>query len=84
MAIEWNEDMSTGIPEIDEEHKEWLRRYNEFDNAVSNQQGKELTKVALRFFEQYTEFHFPNEEWRASNHPSPVAEKNREEQDLLR
>ena len=35
MAIEWNEaKLGTGLPDIDEQHRERLRRYNEFDNAV--------------------------------------------------
>jgi hypothetical protein len=35
MPIEWNKAiLGTGLPDIDEQHREWLRRYNEFDNAV--------------------------------------------------
>ena len=37
MAIKWNDEkMATGLPEIDSQHKEWIRRFNEFDDAVVN------------------------------------------------
>ena len=83
MPIEWNEGMSTGIDDIDIEHKEWLRRYNEFDDAVINNHGSKMIAVALRFFKQYTEFHFPNEETRVPNYLSLAAQRNREEHVLI-
>ena len=79
MAIEWSESMSTGIPEIDEEHKEWIRRFIKFDNAVINNLGMDTIQEALTFFEQYTETHFPHEEERAKNITAPIAEKNRDQ-----
>ena len=41
MTINWDaEKMTTGIGEIDEQHKEWIRRFNEFDDAVTSQRRK--------------------------------------------
>ncbi len=37
MSIVWDEArLGTGLPDIDEQHREWIRRYNDFDSAVAN------------------------------------------------
>jgi hemerythrin len=79
MTIEWNESMSTGVPEIDKEHKEWLRRFNKFDEAVINRLGMEAVQEALAFFEQYTETHFPHEEEISRHRSAQMVQKNREQ-----
>ena len=84
MAIEWNESMSTGVLEIDEEHKEWLRRFNKFDDAVINRLGMETVQEALAFFEQYTETHFPHEEELSRHSPASMAQENRDQHQEFR
>jgi hemerythrin-like metal-binding protein len=65
MPIEWNEEkIGDGLPDIDEQHREWLRRYNEFDNVVMKGQGSEVIFSTLAFMVQYTETHFSHEEAR--------------------
>jgi hemerythrin len=78
MAIEWNEKkMATGFPGIDAQHKEWIRRCNEFDDAVVNRKGKEAIQNTLDFLTQYTETHFVAEEVLMAKHNSPIQEQNR-------
>ena len=78
MAIEWNDEkLATGFSEIDEQHKEWIRRVNEFDDAVVNRKGQEAIQNTLDFLTQYSETHFAGEEALMAQHDSPVQEANR-------
>ena len=75
MTIEWNsEKMATGFPEIDAQHKEWIRRVNEFDDAVVNRKGLEAIQNTLDFLAQYSETHFSGEEVLMTQHNSLVQE----------
>ncbi len=85
MAIKWDpEIMSTGSIVIDDQHKEWIRRFNQFEDAVINRHGTEAIYDALQFFMSYTETHFPYEEALMKKYNCPVAELNRAEHDLFR
>jgi hemerythrin len=85
MAVEWDyAQMTTGLSEIDEEHKEWIRRFNEFEAAVVEGQGLEEIRHTLHFLAQYTETHFAHEEARMAQYNSPVAALNRAEHDRFR
>ena len=85
MAIEWNEaKLGTGLPDIDEQHKEWLRRYNEFDNAVMNGQGLDVIFSTLAFMVQYTETHFSHEEARMAECGCKAQGANRAAHDQFR
>ena len=78
MAIEWNaERMATGLPEVDAQHREWIRRINEFDNAVVNQKGHDAILSALDFLTQYSETHFVSEEASMARLNSPALDANR-------
>ena len=85
MAIEWNDEkMATGFPEIDAQHKEWIRRINEFDDAVVNRKGQEAIQNTLDFLAQYSETHFAGEEALMAQRNSPVQEPNRAAHDEFR
>ena len=85
MAIEWNDEkMATGFPEIDAQHKEWIRRINEFDDAVINRKGQEAIQNTLDFLTQYSETHFAGEEALMAQRNSPVQEPNRAAHDEFR
>jgi hemerythrin-like metal-binding protein len=75
MAIQWNpEKMATGFADVDAQHQEWIRRYNQFDAAIQNQHGMESVRSTLDFFINYAETHFALEEARmAENHCSSAA-----------
>jgi hemerythrin len=85
MAVEWDyAQMTTGVPEIDEEHKEWIRRFKEFEAAVIEGRGLEKIQNTLHFLAQYTETHFVHEEAYMAQYDSPVAALNRAEHDRFR
>jgi hemerythrin len=85
MAIEWNDEkMATGLPEIDAQHKEWIRRFNEFDDAVVSQKGQGAIQSALDFLTQYSEIHFAGEEASMARLNSPALAANRAAHDEFR
>ena len=62
-TITWNpKTMSTGVPEVDAQHQEWIRRYNQFDDAISQGKGIEAVQSTLDFFIGYADVHFKFEE----------------------
>ncbi len=63
MAIVWNEQaMSTGAPEIDEEHREWIRRFNAFDAALEQGYGLDSINSNLNSLVKISNSHFLHEE----------------------
>ena len=85
MAIEWNDEkMATGFPEIDAQHKEWIRRINEFDDAVVNRKGQEAIQNTLDFLTRYFETHFVDEEAIMAQLNFPLREPNRAAHDEFR
>jgi hemerythrin len=62
MAIEWQEDLVLGIPEIDEQHQEMFRRFAAFSEACQEEQGRELLMELLSFMQLYAQSHFATEE----------------------
>jgi hemerythrin-like metal-binding protein len=85
MAISWHqESMSTGVPEIDAEHKELLRRFNDFHEAVKNRHGKEALERTLTFLTAYTASHFTHEEACMSRLRCRAAEANKVAHDAMR
>jgi len=63
MSIIWDDaKFGTGVPEIDVQHIEWLRRVNLFDDAVMNGRERELIYNTLAFLVEYTIQHFALEE----------------------
>ena len=84
MAIEWDDSLSTGVVEIDNEHKEWIRRFNEFDKMVMEKKGPEVILDALNFFDQYAEYHFSHEEASTQHFNNTFVEKNKSEHQKYR
>ena len=85
MTIEWNDEkMATGFPEIDAQHKEWIRRVNEFDDAVINHKGQEVIQNTLDFLTQYSETHFADEEAIMAQHNSQLQKPNKTAHDEFR
>src|SRR5690242_9051893 len=60
--IAWNSSFKIGVPEIDEQHEEWVRRCNEFSEAVKKGKGGEEIYNFLLHMQNYTIFHFKEEE----------------------
>jgi hemerythrin len=77
MALKWDEKrMTTGQPIIDAQHKEWIMRFNEFDDAIISGRGNEIIIKTLEFLKQYTNTHFATEEEAMARLHTPVQDKN--------
>lgn len=77
-TISWNpKTMATGVPVVDAQHQEWIRRYNEFDKAISQGKGLEAVQDTLDFFIAYADVHFKFEEAVMAERRCPAAEANR-------
>lgn len=85
MRIEWDpEKMSTGLPDVDRQHQEWINRYNQFADAINAGHGLEAIRSALDFFAKYAETHFALEEARMTEYNCPAAAANREDHQKMR
>ena len=62
MGIAWGEHLATGITEVDDQHRELLRRLNEFLDACDAGKGKEELIGMLQFLDEYVVIHFSTEE----------------------
>lgn len=60
--VEWSEDLSVGIEEIDEQHKVLLGLVNQMHAAIKSRQGNEAVGVILEELADYTRIHFSVEE----------------------
>ena len=75
--IIWNpQKMATGVPEVDAQHQEWIRRYNKFNDAIHQGKGIEAVQSTLDFFIEYTDIHFGLEEAAMAEHNCPAAKDN--------
>ncbi len=62
MKIEWTDDLSTGIPEMDEQHKRLIALLDGFYTAVERGEREEGIRTLFEGVDQYTVFHFSAEE----------------------
>jgi len=60
--IEWSDDLSVGIEEIDEQHKILVGLVNDMHTALHERRGAEITNDILRQLKTYTIIHFAVEE----------------------
>jgi hemerythrin len=62
MSFQWTEDLSTGVDDIDTQHKELILRLNTLLEACSNQKGRDDVGRFLGYLSEYVAFHFAAEE----------------------
>lgn len=69
--IEWTEELSVGVQEIDEQHKILVGLLNKFHEAVVTGSDKAMIKSVLKEVTDYTVIHFAVEEslMRIFNYP---------------
>ncbi len=78
MPVTWDEKtMGTGVPQIDMQHKELIRRFNTFHEALAAGKGVTELKPTLDFMAQYAESHFRGEESLMTLHRCPAAAQNK-------
>lgn len=60
--IEWSEDFSVGVKEIDKHHKDLIKLINRFSKAVENNEETEIVEEVAGELLEYTHKHFKFEE----------------------
>lgn len=60
--IEWNDELSVGIEEIDDQHKELIRIANGLLKAISLERNERVLNNVIRRLREYTVHHFSSEE----------------------
>lgn len=61
-ALEWNDNMATGIPLVDKRHRELVALINDIARAVEGKADKTVISDLIRRFIDYTMIHFREEE----------------------
>lgn len=77
MAIAWNPAMTTGLPSIDEQHKELFRQVAALNDAMLQGKGREEIRQLLDFLGSYVAKHFAEEERAMEQYACPEASANR-------
>lgn len=62
MAKQWTEDLSVGVEEIDNQHKEFIKNLNSLLDAMTQGRGREEVGNIISFLESYIEKHFELEQ----------------------
>lgn len=78
MLIQWREKYSTGIDEIDDQHKEIINQLNRLHEAITSGLEKEVIMDILEFTIEYAAKHFSFEEGCMDRYRCPVAKQNKE------
>jgi len=69
--IPWNDYYTIGVADIDEQHKELFRQFNQVCDAVWDGKGRDSVKGFLLFLANYAQEHFGNEENFMMKHSYP-------------
>ncbi len=62
MKLQWAQDFSVGVKEIDNQHKELFDRINNLDSAMKQGTAKEEVVRLIEFLHKYVTIHFGAEE----------------------
>ncbi len=60
--MQWTEDMSVGVPMIDNRHKELINRLNGLRTAIREQVCRYIIDDMMAFLEEYVDVYFCEEE----------------------
>ena len=60
--FDWNDELATGIPKIDEQHKKLISLVNELHDALSKGKSRDVLGKLLEELADYTNYHFKTEE----------------------
>lgn len=79
--IEWNDDYSVNVKEIDQQHQKLIGMINDLHDAMSEGKGKTVLSDILNRMIQYTKEHFSTEEnyFAKWNYPESGQHKNEHE-----
>lgn len=62
MKVQWSDELSVGVPQMDAQHRRWIDLLNGFYDAVERGEREEGIRELFQGVEEYTAFHFGAEE----------------------
>ena len=71
MSINWKDEYSVGVPEMDKQHQKLITLLNQLDEAMGKGKGKDVIGNILAELVRYTQTHFANEEFLLLSHNYP-------------
>jgi hemerythrin len=84
MAIHWEDNLSIGIPAIDEQHKELFAQFDKLSNLIEvGGKGEEVAEL-LRYLNEYGVTHFTNEEELMTSYEYSGLEEQRQQHDKFK
>jgi hemerythrin len=83
MGIEWRDSLAVGVEEIDSQHKQLLRHFDQLLRACEAGKGIEELKILLDFLDGYVIHHFSDEEGIQRQHGYPGYEAHKREHDAF-
>ncbi len=84
-TIDWSDDLSVGVQEIDDDHKKMIEYYNELFTACFCSMGSAVVHETLKKLIEYTKYHFQREEGLMEKEGYPgLAEQRHEHEELIR
>ncbi len=79
MKMEWTEDLSTAVTEIDNQHKELFKRVNCLIDACGEGKGRDEVGRMIGFLDDYVINHFSSEERYMLEEAYPRYEQHKQE-----
>jgi hemerythrin len=76
--MKWTEDYATGIPHIDEQHRQIFATADDFRIALEEGGGEKSYPLVLEFLYRYVRAHFGYEDRCMTEYHCPAAQLNRE------
>ncbi len=76
--IIWDDTMSTGLPDIDAQHKMIIKKFNQFSEAMSSSDARKVADSILDFLQFYAVWHFEREERYMEQFKCPAAQANKQ------
>ena len=74
MVIEWTQNLSVGVNEIDSQHKELFKRINKMIYTMTQNNVKHEILKVIRYLENYVITHFGTEEEYMLKHDYPESQ----------
>ena len=82
MPFTWNKDLSTGIADIDFQHRELLSRINTLIGGIKRRKkDREAVRGYIEYLREYVAFHFAAEEREMTEHRYPGLAEHEAEHD---
>jgi hemerythrin len=81
--LEWNENLSVGVPSVDTQHKKLLGMLNELYDAMQTGNSQAVLGNVLKELADYTVYHFQYEESLFAQTGYREAPEHKEEHDAL-